>query len=131
MKKTIFKSALLAVMGVGLAAGNAMADLTFDDGGVGLTAELNAITVAIPIGEANANPSGNTSVNVLADALSDQNDSYWSINGTGLNASVLAFTFIGTPSDYTFGVFDYANKDTTVDLFWRERWHPNRKCNED
>ena len=100
MKKTLLKSALLALAGVGLMAGNASAaELTLQE-------ILDGMTV---------NPIGYSSVDVANDALDD--DSYWSIGGTGGSFATIVMELAGNASSNTFGIFDAANPANYVTIF--------------
>jgi len=104
MKKQILKSALIAMAGVGLLAGSAMA-LTFNDNGAGLTSVLNNITT------------GNTSVNVTTDYLNDTADSYWNITGSGGSIATVVIEIGNFAPDLIFGVYDSQDSNKFVQLF--------------
>ena len=87
---------------------NAAADIMFGDGGASLQGILDDITV---------NPIGNSSVNVLTDALSDAGDSYWSVSATGGSISTLIIELASFANSNTFGIYDKADPSKRVQLF--------------
>ncbi|MBV5316566.1 MAG: PEP-CTERM sorting domain-containing protein [Desulfobulbaceae bacterium] len=109
MKKQILKSALIAVAGIGLLAGSAMADeLT-----------LQEIFNNITVGPSGSDP-GNTfdsSVNTLTEMISDGNDSYWNITASGGSFVTMIIEIAGFSGQNTFGVYDIADKTNIVQLF--------------
>lgn len=102
MKKTIVKSALLAVVGACLVAGNAVAEPFFGDGGAALQTAVNGMTVT---------PAGSSSTNFATDMLADSSDSYWEINATGGSVATVMLETAGFADDNIFGV--YASNDPT------------------
>lgn len=96
MKKTLLKSALIALVGFGLMTGNANAS-PFGDGGVQLQGELDNITIT---------PAGNSSIDVLTDFLNDGDDSYWSITASGGSVATMIIELAGFAPNNKFGVFD-------------------------
>ena len=118
MKKQILKSALLAMAGVGLLAGGAMAaEMT-------LQQVLNQITIY-----SNNNPDPFTipgdynsdlvksSVNATADMLDDSADSYWDITASGGSFATMIIEIAGWSGTNTFGVYDVGNSNNFVQLF--------------
>jgi hypothetical protein len=93
------KKLLVLVMGLGLVLGMSASAgaVSFGDGGAGLQGVLNSITTA-----PNANVS---SVNVTTDAISDPNDSYWSITGTGQSAATLIIELAAFAPNNKFGIY--------------------------
>ena len=90
MKRLIFTLMVCALM-----ATPAVANPTFGDGGAGLQAELDFITVAGP-----------SSVTAATDAIPDLMDSYWSITATGGSASTIVVEVAAWAADNTFGVYN-------------------------
>lgn len=72
-----------------------------------LQAVLDNITLVPP------SPGPGSSVNVSTDAISDTDDSNWSITASGMSMSTI---IIGS-SNYTFGVYDRTNPALKVQLF--------------
>ena len=105
MKKQILKSALIAVAGVGLMAGSAMALPFGADGGAALQGVFDSITT---------NPVGNSSVDVTTDMIDDQYDSYWSITASGGSFATMIIEIAGYANINTFGVY---NSGKYVQLF--------------
>ena len=87
---------------------NATAGLFFSDNGVSLQGILDDHTI---------DPIGNSSVDVTTDALSDADDSYWSVTATGGNISTLIFEKTGFSGDNTFGIYDRSDFSKRVELF--------------
>lgn len=104
-KFLICLSVIMALMMIG---GRATA-VPFGDGGVGLQAALDNITL-LPV-------SGVSSTNVLTDALTDAMDSYWSIHGSGGSVSTLIIEVAQWASTNTFGIYDSANQMSMVQIF--------------
>lgn len=102
MKKKLLKSALVALAGIGLMAGNALA-LPL---GTGLQGVLDGITIAPT--------AGNSSVDVTTDYIADNNDSYWSITASGGSITTLVVELAGFAGTNLFGVY---NGSTYVQLF--------------
>lgn len=102
MKKKLLKSALVALAGIGLMAGNALA-LPL---GTGLQGVLDGITIAPT--------AGNSSVDVTTDYIADNNDSYWSITASGGSITTLVVEIAGLAGTNLFGVY---NGSTYVQLF--------------
>ena len=75
------------------------------DGGSSLQGILDSITVG-----------GNSSVDVTTDALTDLNDSEWSIGGSGGALSNVIIELAGNATSNTFGIYDEAT-DQYVELF--------------
>jgi hypothetical protein len=60
---------------------------------------------------------GSSSVNVNTDALSDAEDSYWSITATGGNVSTMIFELSAYSVENTFGIYDRVDPSKKVQLF--------------
>ena len=84
----------------------------FGDGGVALQGVLDDITVVTL-----ANPTGDSSVDVTTDALSDDLDSYWAIGGSGASVSTIIIELAGFANQNVFGVYDRNDATNTVQLF--------------
>jgi hypothetical protein len=95
----------MALMMIGVRA-NAV---PFGDGGAGLQAALDNITLG-------PNP-GVSSVNVLTDELNDSVDSYWAIHGSGGSVSTLIIEVAQWATTNTFGIYDSANPMSMVQIF--------------
>lgn len=80
----------------------------FGDGGAGLQAALNSITTA---------PLNASSVNVTTDDLSDSQDSYWEIGGSGGSVSTILIELAGFAGTNKFGIYDAADPSKKVELF--------------
>lgn len=81
----------------------------FGDGGSSLQSILDGITVApIP---------GDSGVNVLTDAITDDQDSYWSITASGGSVSTMIIEIAGYANSNCFGVYDAGNAANKVQLF--------------
>jgi len=104
MKKTILTSALLAMAGVGLMAGNAMAIP-----GAALQGVLDGITL-LPT-------PGASSVDVTTDFIPEGLDAYWAIAGSGSSISTIVIELAGFASSNTFGIYDAANSSNFVQIF--------------
>ena len=100
MKKIFLRSALMAVVGVGLVSGNAMAT-PLDASGMSLTELQNAFTNA-----------GST-INVNAEETGSE---VFAFQTSGATATYIA-TVSYTTSDLQFGLYDRANVGTTLELF--------------
>ncbi|MEN8126640.1 MAG: PEP-CTERM sorting domain-containing protein [Planctomycetota bacterium] len=81
----------------------------FGDGGAGLQAALDNITMG-------PNP-GLSSTNVLTDGLSDGADSTWSIHGAGGSVDTLIVEVAQWVNLNTFGVYDAAHPAKRVQIF--------------
>lgn len=108
MRKILCKSALLATLGVCVLSGNAMADAVFGDGGASLQSVFDNITT---------NPIGNSSIDVVQDAMNDGTDSYWSVNGSGGSLATIVVEVAGYANSTTFGIFDSSDSNNKVTLF--------------
>ena len=89
-------------------SGSAMAVPFGDGGGSALQGVLDGITT---------DPAGDSSVDVTTDYLSDNQDSYWAVGGSGLSANTLIVELASFAGDNTFGIYDYADYTNTVQLF--------------
>ena len=96
---------VMAMMAVMLVAGGAWA-IPFGDGGAALQGVLDNHTVGGP-----------SSVDVTTDALSDQTDSYWSVEASGGALATMIIELAGFAPGNTFGIFDMADHSKTVQLF--------------
>lgn len=103
MKKQLLKSALIAVAGIGLLAGSAMATTILTNN---LQNQIDAITI---------NPIHDSSINAATDYLT--NDSYWALTATGISATVLVFEIAGNDSINSFGIYDKADESNYVEIF--------------
>lgn len=103
MKKQLLKSALIALAGVGLLAGSAMAAPVYGDS---LQNELNARTLGGP-----------SSINVNTDMLSDANDTAWTITASVGSVATLMFELAGYANGNSFGIYDLNDKDNKIMLF--------------
>lgn len=103
MKKQILKSALIAMAGVGLLAGSAMAIPVY---GTALQDELNART-----------KDGPSSIDVNTDMLADVSDSAWSITASGGSVATLMFEIAGYANGNSFGIYDLSNPENKILLF--------------
>lgn len=101
MKKTILKSTLLSLVGLGLMAGSAMA---LPNGG--------SLQVAFDV----RTNGGISSIDVTTDMLDDTIDSYWEIGATGQSAATLLFEFSGYEETTNFGIYDLGSGNT-LELF--------------
>jgi len=107
MKKTLLKSALLALAGVGLMAGSAFADTI--PYGTSLQTVFDNITQSTL-----ANPTGVSSINVKTDYIPDDSDSYWSTTASGGSVATLVIEIAGYANDNIFGIY---NNGQYVDIF--------------
>ncbi|MGA1864939.1 MAG: PEP-CTERM sorting domain-containing protein [bacterium] len=99
---------LAVIMTLMMIGGRASA-VPFGDGGVALQAVLDNITIG-------PNP-GNSSTNVLTDALPDDRDSYWAIHGSGGSVSTVIIE-LATWSEFNlFGIYDLSNPSKMVQIF--------------
>ena len=103
MKKQLLKSALIAVAGVGLMAGSAMA---FP--GPALQTVLDDITT---------NPIGNSSVDVTTDFVNPAIDDYWAIGAGSGSVTTIVIEVAGNAGTNSFGIYDAANPSTFVEIF--------------
>ncbi|MCI5162245.1 MAG: DUF4114 domain-containing protein [Candidatus Electrothrix sp. AX5] len=109
MKKKLLVSAVFAA-GVGMLGGNAMA-VSLPFGGDGSGSTLQGVFDDL------ATSAGGSGVTVTEDALNDFSDSYWSVGGSGGAVSTMIVELAGFAPYNTFGIFDRANRDNTVQLF--------------
>jgi len=100
MKKQLLKSALIAVAGVGLLAGSAMA-LPLDQ----LQTQLNARTQG-----------GTSSTNVYTGMIADGSDAYWNVTASAGSISTLVFKLGSYNPTISFGIFDSADKTNKLML---------------
>lgn len=100
MKKQILKSALIAVAGIGLLAGSAMADFT------SLQTILNERTQGGP-----------SSVDAATEMLSDFADSYWNITASGGSVNTIVIELAGFSNTSTFGIYDRNNAGNKLQIF--------------
>jgi hypothetical protein len=107
MKKPMLISIGLAL--VCAMSGVAMANPYFGDGGVSLQGALDGITKS-------PNP-GDSSTNVLTDAMSDTWDSYWAIDGSGGAVHTVVIEIAAWAPFTTFGVYDVASPMKMVQIF--------------
>jgi len=105
MKKLVMIGIFVAVLCVSTVTTKAA---VFGDGGAALQQVLNNITT---------NPVGNSSVDVVNDALSDDEDSYWAIGGTGGSVSTVVIELADFANDNTFGIYDKGDPSKTVMVF--------------
>ncbi|WP_092013397.1 PEP-CTERM sorting domain-containing protein [Marinobacter daqiaonensis] len=100
----------LIVTAVALAswAGSANAIFVSDATGNGLQTVLDNITVG-PV-------AGDSSVDVNADQISDDSDTYWETLGAG-SATTLVFELANKKNSNTFGIYDQADPTNYVQLF--------------
>ena len=98
MKKLILKSALIAVAGVGLLAGGAMAESTVQQ-------VLDSITINA---DETPDPSDivKSSVNAETDRIDDSLDSYWKLSSASGAVSTMIIEIAGQASSNTFGIYD-------------------------
>jgi hypothetical protein len=105
MKKLILIGMLLGLIATPVLAAPAV----FGDGGVALQGVLDNMTLA-------PNP-GQSSVNVLTDALADNIDSYWSITATGQTATTFIIELAAFAGTNTFGIYDASNPLNKIQIF--------------
>lgn len=60
---------------------------------------------------------GNSSINVTTDALSDTDDSYWSVTATGGNVATMIFEMSGFADENVFGIYDRVDPSKKIELF--------------
>jgi hypothetical protein len=108
LKMSKFFTCLIVIMALIMVGGRAMA-VPFGDGGAGLQAALDNITIG-------PNP-GVSSTNVLTDALPDNVDSYWSIHGSGGSVNTLILEVAQWANINTFGIYDASNSNNRVQIF--------------
>jgi len=108
MKRTIL-FLLTCFAALGLAAPVMAAFTGYGDDGDALQGVLNSITVG-------PDPC-HSSVDVVADAIDDAKDSYWSITATGGSVSTVVVELAGFKDNNKFGVYDAADPSTFVQLF--------------
>jgi len=108
MKRTIL-FLLTCFAALGLAAPVMAAFTGYGDDGDALQGVLNSITVR-------PDPC-HSSVDVVADAIDDAKDSYWSITATGGSVSTVVVELAGFKDNNKFGVYDAADPSTFVQLF--------------
>ena len=99
---------VMVMMAVMLVAGGAWA-VPFGDGGVALQGVFDGITIA-PV-------SGDSSIDVTTDAISDLGDSYWSITASGASVSTMIIELASYAPNSIFGVYDASDSNQRVDLF--------------
>ena len=102
MKKQILKSALLAMAGVGLLAGGAMA---LPSTGA-LQTELDIRT-----------DGGSSSINVYTDMIDDAYDTAWTHTASNNAGSTLFLEIADFKDGNSFGVYDLTNSDNRLVLF--------------
>ncbi len=105
MKKQILKSALIAVAGIGLLAGSALALP-----GTNLQTQFDLFTEVTA-----SNPTGNSNVSAANDY--EAFDSTWSITGSSLSATILVFEIAGNYNINAFGIYDSTNINNFVEIF--------------
>ncbi len=97
-----------------LGAAPAMADVwptgpaVYGDGGVEVQNKFNAITKV---------PLGNSSVDVLNDAILDDLDSVWEIDGSGSAVSTIVMEAAGFRNSNRFGLYDPLNLSNRIEVF--------------
>ena len=99
---------LAVIMTLMMIGGRASA-VMFGDGGIALQGVLDNITVG-------PNP-GDSSTNVLTDALSDTIDSYWAIHGSGGSVTTVVIELATWANSNLFGVYDASNPAKMVQIF--------------
>lgn len=104
MKKTIIRSALVALIVVGFSAGSSYATPVIN--GANLQGVFDGFTVGGP-----------SSVDVKNDMLHDSGDSIWSIGGSGGAFTRLIVELAGFKNITTFGVYDSTDKTNSVEIF--------------
>lgn len=90
---------------------------------------LSTNAAAVPFSFGSAGPSnlqgtlddatvgGSSSIDVTQDALSDINDSYWSVTAAGISVSTIMTEMAGYADTNTFGIFDYKDPSKKVELY--------------
>ncbi|MBM9614160.1 DUF4114 domain-containing protein [Desulfobulbus rhabdoformis] len=104
MKKQLLKSALIAVAGIGLFSGSALATP-----GSTLQGVLDGITVAPNVGD--------SSTDVTTDYLSDNTDSYWNVTASGGSVATMIIELAGYANTNSFGIYDANDTNNNVELF--------------
>lgn len=104
MKTDLLRYSLITLLATSPLANAA----SFDDGGSTLQTVLDNHTV-----------NADSSVNVVADAINDQQDSYWSVNGIGAALSVIVHE--GAAADkHSFGIYDASDSNRRIELFGQQ-----------
>lgn len=103
--RKLMRFLILSMLSVFLITGTAMA-LTFGDSGVALQGVLDDITTAPN--------SGDSSVDVTTDYISDMGDSYWSITGAGGSLATMIIELASFKDNNLFGVY---SEGQYVELF--------------
>ena len=80
----------------------------YGDGGVEVQNKFNSMTV---------NPLGNSSVDVLNDAILDDLDSIWEIDGSGSAVSTIIMEAAGFRNSNKFGIYDPHNLNNRIEVF--------------
>ncbi len=96
---------MIFMLAMAVASGSALAVPFGADGGSALQGVLDDITVT---------PSGDSSIDVTTDFLSDTVDSRWEVTGSGGSISTLVIELAGFANANTFGVY---SGTTYVELF--------------
>jgi len=110
-RKTMKKFSTIILCGVMilLLSHNATAGVIFDDGGAALQGIFDSVTV---------NPVGDSSIDVLTDAIPDEGDSYWAVGASGSSIATLVIQLAAVQqSGNTFGIFELGNPSNTIELF--------------
>jgi hypothetical protein len=108
MRKFLICLAAIAVLT--MVGGRAIAGpVYFGDGGAALQSVLDNITVA-PIPNV-------SSIDVVNDAVNDNQDSHWSIHGSGGSVSTLIIELASWSDFNEFGVYDPADPSKMVQIF--------------
>ena len=102
MKKTILKSALLAVTGIVFAAGSAFA-LPL---GTSLQDELDVRT-----------SDGTSSINVTTDMIADSQDTSWTHTASNIASATLFLEIAQFKDGNSFGVYDLTDNTNLLELF--------------
>jgi hypothetical protein len=111
MKSKLF---LVLCLCLSLGAAPAMAGMwatgpaVYGDGGVEVQNKLNSITT---------DPLGNSSVDVLNDAILDDLDSVWEIDGSGAAVMTLFLEAAGFRDTNKFGLYDPQNISNRIEIF--------------
>ncbi len=80
----------------------------YGDGGVEVQNKLNAMTV---------DPLGASSVDVLNDAILDDYDSVWEVDGSGSAVSTIVMEAAGFRNSNKFGIYDPRNIANRIEIF--------------
>lgn len=80
----------------------------YGDGGVEVQNKLDALTT---------DPLGSSSVDVLNDAILDEFDSVWEIDGSGSAVSTIVMEAAGYRNSNTFGLYDPLNIGNRIEIF--------------